>query len=357
MTARLMHTFALPAMFALACAALPLAASAAPAASTGTALIAPPLSGPYAVGRAHWQWTDQGAHHALVLYPASGSPMTLAGPSGATPPAQLTARYGAAGVAQLAALQVRSVPGLAPASVAGPRPVLVFASGAHQKAGDYTVLLEQIASRGYVIIALDAPTAGEPYASTADEIASALREVDRQRANGSWSDRLDEPAGAFGHSIGGAGAVLALARHPRLRAAFNLDGDFTGAAASARPVKPVAMMQTEAPPRSWLGALAERRSGQRRADIWKQIRSASRETILLNARGLRHANFLDAALIAPSAMDANKRAERLGLIDGTRGLLMTADVVASWFDAALGKGQPVAALRATAARYPELSPQ
>ncbi|TFW24042.1 hypothetical protein E4L96_06375 [Massilia arenosa] len=352
-----MHTFVFPAMFVLACAALPLPASAALAATAGAALGAPPLSGPYAVGRAQWQWTDRGAHHALVLYPAAGTSSTLTNPSGTTPPAQLTARYGAAGVAQLAALQVRSVPGLAPASVAGPRPVLVFASGAHQKAGDYTVLLEQIASRGYVVVALDAPAAGEPYASTADEIASALREVDRQRANGPWADRLDEPAGAFGHSIGGAGAVLALARNPRLRAAFNLDGDFTGAAESARPVKPVAVLQTEAPPRSWLGALAERRSEQRRADIWKQVRSAARETILLSARGLRHANFLDAALIAPSAMDAKQRAERFGTMDGTRGLLMTADVVTSWFDAALGKGQPVAALRASAARYPELSLQ
>src|SRR4029078_9930026 len=130
-------------------------------------------------------------------------------------------------------------------------PVLLFTPGLSWLATDYSVLLEDLASHGYIVVGYSPEDFSDPVvfpdgrvvrqslgkgASIGTDqsymhddaifVLHAIRDLDRQ---GFLKDRIDLTCiGTFGHSIGGVTALVAAARDTTVRAAINIDGDVMG---------------------------------------------------------------------------------------------------------------------------------
>jgi dienelactone hydrolase len=156
-----------------------------------------------------------------------------------------------------------------PASAAGgPLPTIVFSPGFGMSHSSYTGLLEDLASRGFVVVALDhihetvavnlpsgvvrqtvmydphdrrlMQSVGQARASDIDTVLAAMP---RLRRNGRLPRRATlDRIGIFGHSLGGRAAVLALARQPAIDCAADLDGSLMRMPARFRVGKPLLVM-------------------------------------------------------------------------------------------------------------------
>ncbi|RYE02646.1 MAG: alpha/beta fold hydrolase [Sphingomonadales bacterium] len=152
------------------------------------------------------------ANGLWLYYPTQGQ---AKGTEPARPRAYVDAlarRFGPVAAASLDATPLHARWGAEP--VKGARPLVVFAPGAGMGGRDYRVLAEALASRGYAVAMLDPlgspPVSTERYAEIADALAAAVATL---RADPEWSPRLDLSRVVLaGHSIGGAGAVLAFGR-------------------------------------------------------------------------------------------------------------------------------------------------
>src|SRR5262249_49365982 len=129
-------------------------------------------------------------------------------------------------------------------------PVVIFSHGNGAIRSVYTNFLEELASHGYVVIALDHPygaavvafpdggivvqpsdwNAQEAFADRVDTWTAdqrfALDEVEQLAASGSlFSGHLDlDRVGVMGHSLGGISAARTCSLDPRFKACINLDG-------------------------------------------------------------------------------------------------------------------------------------
>jgi dienelactone hydrolase len=135
----------------------------------------------------------------------------------------------------------------------GGHPLLLFAPGFGVASGNYSTLLAGLASRGFVVAALEAPYAG--FARGADgrvrTAASDMRGpmaaperveevagdgafvlgvlLDRAGPAAAIARRVDRSrVGFFGHSLGGAAALHATLVEPRFAAVADLDGSTFG---------------------------------------------------------------------------------------------------------------------------------
>ncbi|MET9210732.1 MULTISPECIES: alpha/beta hydrolase family protein [unclassified Nocardia] len=137
-------------------------------------------------------------------------------------------------------------------------PVVLFSPGYGAPRAFYSGLVADLASRGFVVLAIDHPyesavteLADGTVATTVENIAAddpdairymtecletrtadlrfVLDQLARPEVLGPLEDRVDlGNATAIGHSLGGAAALSALAADPRLTAAANLDGTLYG---------------------------------------------------------------------------------------------------------------------------------
>ncbi|WP_329415539.1 dienelactone hydrolase family protein [Nocardia vinacea] len=137
-------------------------------------------------------------------------------------------------------------------------PVVLFSPGYGAPRAFYTGLVTDLASRGFVVLAIDHPyevavteladgsvatptddfpendADGERYMSEhlqvrRDDLRFVLDQLDRPDAIGALSGRLDtDHIAAIGHSFGGASAVAAAADEPRIEAVANIDGTLYG---------------------------------------------------------------------------------------------------------------------------------
>lgn len=163
----------------------------------------------------------------------------------------------------LAAMQAGSAVEVASHSAAGARmekhrqyPVLLFSPGLGAVAELYSGLLEDLASRGYVVVAINHPYISgvtvlpggrvvpvldvleqdeEQLAAAAPSVVADLRstldwlQLRNQEPEHLLGGHLDlEHVAALGHSFGGSAALQATRLDPRLRAAANLDGSIQG---------------------------------------------------------------------------------------------------------------------------------
>jgi hypothetical protein len=96
------------------------------------------------------------------------------------------------------------------------------------------------------------------------------------------------------------------------------------------------------------------RSELRRTNDWLRISARASKAYRVRALGTRHLNFEDAALAAAWLETPKERWMRVGPIDGARGLVVTAEVVRTFFDATLGNHDDGRALEALGRRVPEL---
>jgi pimeloyl-ACP methyl ester carboxylesterase len=351
-----------------------------------------PVPQGHGVGRVAVAWTDAARNeadtpsgkrelHGWMYYPAAQAGedggVALDGAWADAYRPLLTRRIGPS--AADAFLQMRWHAGEGVAAAEGRFPALVFAHGYHQLPTSYTTLIENLVARGYAVFAIAAPGFAEVvplgdgriapnqpldddgYAKFARDIASAVAELPKLDATSGmpFAGHLDATrVGVFGHSLGGAAAVLAAARTPAgvptIAAAANLDGDYAGASATAQPRVPLLYVTTQPPNRdaSPKSSWDDEKNEIRRDGIWRGLADRSPRALRVRVAGMFHANFQDEALLPVDAIPKKLRGTRFGSIDGARGLELTSKLLAGFFAETLG-GPAADGVEQVVAAYPE----
>ena len=349
----------------------------------------PAPSGPYAVGRQNLVWTDSARRDPTdttrrrevsvwIWYPAN-VPKT-AGTETPLPTEWETRRLEtlknklgpdiAGAMREFAVYAQTNAPLLAGTSRL---PVLLFTPGLSWLATDYSVILEDLASHGYIVVGYSPVGFSDPVVfpdgrvvgrslgygasigtdqSYIDDdavfVLRAIRDLDR---HGVLRGRIDlDRIGAFGHSVGGATSLVLAARDTSVRAAINLDGDVMGDAREARPHQPLLLISSDLPhideaPPNWSAKRVEltreglERSEKRRTDEWTNTSSRSIAAHRIRILGTQHLNFTDAALASERASSPEARWMKFGSIDGQRALTITIELVRSFFDQVFGRAE------------------
>lgn len=366
----------------------------------------PAPTGAYTVGRLSMVWTDSSRRDPVdstrlreipvwIWYPAA--PVPSAEDQPVLPPEwrarrieTLTAKLGPAVARAAGSLKVHARIAAPWQASASRRPVLLFTPGLGWLASDYSVLLEDLASHGYVVVGLASPgfadvvrfadgrevvrTLGIGEKIGTDQAivhADAAYVLGRLRAlaedpHGLLYGHVDlERIGVFGHSLGGTTALMLAARDSTVRAAVNIDGDPMGDVLGITPRQSILLLSSESPTIAEAppGGSSEHmelvrqgleRSELRRTNDWRRISAHAREAHRVRVLGTRHLNFEDAALASSWLATPKERWMRVGTIDGARGLAVTAEVVRAFFDATFGGGDEDRALGALARRVPEI---
>jgi dienelactone hydrolase len=254
-------------------------------------------------------------------------------------------------------------------------PVLVFSPGLGVPREQYTALSTELASRGYVVIALStayesAPTVlaggqvigqtvhpqvmGPPphpelqglidiRAADASFVLDRLTALQTTDPGSPLAGHLDlRHVGILGHSLGGATAVQVLAADPRFKVGVNLDGKLFGSQPDAHLRQPLLWMQSDgAQPREYT---------QGRDRLLAGLRNGGE---VLTVRGSVHMSFSD----APSYWTAAGRhllastAGSVSLADATE---TTADAISVFTARALGI-TPVQTMTQVLAEHPSLA--
>lgn len=306
----------------------------------------PSLTGSYPVGRQAFELVDSSRRDPVdsararvvvgwIWYPAGGAAKAsategleraLPGEWGDLRAAASAAKIGDAAAEPMRIIRVHAATGAPWAPSVARAPVVVFTPGNGWLATDYSVLLEDLASHGYVVIGV-----------TPVGLADVVRLRDGRTI------RKTLGVGAFGHSLGGTTALVAAATDTLVRAAVNLDGDAMGSVTEVRPRQPLLFVSSgvptmeEAPPPpgpKWteLARQGLERSEHRRTGEWSNISSHTSSATRVRLLGARHLNFTDAALVSAIIEGPQRRWMRWGPIAGERGLRITADLVRAFFD-------------------------
>ncbi|HEY1011570.1 MAG TPA: hypothetical protein VGE07_02625, partial [Herpetosiphonaceae bacterium] len=253
----------------------------------------PAPSGPYPVGIVDRELRDPARNRRLMVsvwYPAaaSGPPAPLT-----DHPAEIADGLGAAlgvpalafqhlGYISLAASAGAHGDPLAGAAAGAPFPILVFSHGMTGLRLQSAPMLQELASQGYVVVAIDHTdaaavtvfpdgeaaffslerfgVAGDPgspgYGRAVDERVFPAWVADQRFVYDTLADwaasdpllagKLDiGRIGSLGHSFGGATALEVCRVDPRCRAAVNLDGGLYGAMRSQPATRPLLLMTAE----------------------------------------------------------------------------------------------------------------
>jgi dienelactone hydrolase len=236
--------------------------------------------------------------------------------------------------------------------IAGTHPLVLFSPGQGTNAAFYTALLEDLASHGYVVAAIDptfdavvefpdgrveAPAEGVPF-----ELLLRVRVDDMRYV----LDRLAGRPGigavaAVGHSMGSmttVGAIDADRRQPvqRIRAGVLLDGNPLGPASLDRPLL-------------MLGNPSHRRDlDPDWADFYDRLRGPRLHAVV---DGMGHYDLSD--ITAFKAVADLGDVFELGTIDGQRALAITRAYLRAWLDRSL-LGRPSPLLVREPRRFPEV---
>jgi predicted dienelactone hydrolase len=247
---------------------------------------------------------------------------------------------------------------------AGSLPVVLFAPGDGGPRTLGTVLVEELASRGYLVVTVDHTYEADqvefpggrveravplPSKLTPNVIAKLLRKHAKIRLADMRFvlDRLDKIAGLrgvmdlskigiLGQSIGGSVAAQLAHDDPRIDAGVNLDGSYVGPIARTGMGRPFLQF----------AAQAHTRAGDR---TWKSFWNASsgwkRE---LRLAGAAHGSFTDLQVILPQVKDL------VGTIDPARSVAAQRAYITAFFDLHL-KGQATHLFDMPDQRYPEIT--
>jgi Platelet-activating factor acetylhydrolase, isoform II len=352
-------------------------------------LVLPDPTGPYAVGRMEYDWTDQsrtdplaphaGTKRELVVwawYPAkrvSGARVASYLPSKW---AQMSdQQHGTVGQQLFQSsnsIQTHSFDSAPLASASARYPVLIFEPGLGNIPTQYTTLLEDLASHGYIIFAITptyssdvvvfpnghvvtATPAGNPQmVSTpllhvwSQDVIFVMNQLDRLNTvpGNMWSQRLDlARLGVFGHSFGGATAAQVCHMDARCKAGIDIDGYLAGDVVQTGLTRPFMVIEHESSCTD-----AGCRSFQR--DIHAILRTVPHNASYhLSIKGTEHFNFSDYAV--DSAPLGLRALGVLGSVDGQRGLQITRAYVRAFFDTYLDN-TPSSLLLDPARAYPEV---
>ncbi len=256
--------------------------------------------------------------------------------------------------------------GAPPMSTTTPLPLLLYVPGWGGSRSGNSVLAMELASHGYVVVAVDNVSAethdkhvtapGMDFSSE-DGAAATLRlanhkiDIQAQLVSGvldallagerHWDLKLNldpDRVAIFGYSIGGAVAVEASGRDPRFKAAVNLDGWLFGARTMPQAPRPYLIVTNVAIPPSSPTSLPRDSNPlierMNRDDDAQQRRVLDQSGgFVLGINGFSHDDFSDSPFFSLDRIMARNHVGTLGAIRHI------AAAVVEFFDTALNKNQ------------------
>jgi predicted dienelactone hydrolase len=234
-------------------------------------------------------------------------------------------------------------------------PVVLFSPGFGVERGLYAGLVEDLASHGYLVVAIDHPhdagivefPDGHVVAPSSQlDIANALSvrvadtrfvltELARLDSAGAFVGRLDlGHVGMFGHSLGGAAAASTMLVDSRIDAGADLDGVLFGSARARGLSRPFLLMSGEP------GFAAD----PNRASFWSHLRGPH---YAVDIKGAQHFAFSDLVFFTSQLMRSNRTAAetagaQVGHVDGPSTLAAERAYLLAFFDRFLrGKQAPL----------------
>jgi predicted dienelactone hydrolase len=367
-----------------------------------TEISLPMPTGPFAVGRAVYDWVDEETVDALAPRPGTRRELLVwfwypAEASGAGMddyvPAALREPAKRAGPPLPLWLLTRDLSKVHGHSLSDPAlseeqrsyPVVLMRGGASSEVLNYSTLAEDLASHGYVVVAFDAPyrtrvvvfpdgrvvermpennpelVSGEALTRRADKLLAAwtadcayvLDRLERLKATdpaGKFVGRLDlTRVGIFGHSFGGATAAQFCAQDARCKVGIDIDGSLHGTVLQSGIHKPFLFLLSDHG-----DGTADAETRRIMADIQSVYdRLPPGDRLRVTIRGANHFTFSDDGALLKSRL-ARGVLRLLGQlrIDGSRQLAVTAYCVHCFFDAYLKGAGPRP--RLSTSLYPEI---
>src|ERR1700674_3936495 len=267
-------------------------------------------------------------------------------------------------------------------------PLVLMRAGLAALTTDYTTLVEDLASHGYVVVGFDAPyrsfvvvfpdgrviarasqnnadlLGGPQKEQLANKLAQAwsadmgfaldqLERLNTSDPSGRFLGRLDmQRVGVFGHSLGGATALQFCHDDSRCKAGIDVDGAPLGSVVADGVTQPFMFLLSDHRGESDAGQPeAIRQAGANIHSIYDRLPSDRRVMIII--RGASHYMFSDDGAILKSTL-AMRVMRTLGIVrlDGHRQVAVTAHYIGTFFDVYL-KGAPASELRSRP-EYPEI---
>jgi predicted dienelactone hydrolase len=260
-------------------------------------------------------------------------------------------------------------------------PVLLFSHGIRSSRFQNIFQVEELASHGYIVVAIDHPY-DAAYTRFPDGRVADLRvespmttdagvnerqvgiRVEDARFVLGWLEEPGEPFGGrldldrvgfFGHSYGGATVTWALAVDPRFKAGINMDGPVYGPPIASSPTQPFLFMFADqflfyTPSDEQIEMLGmdptelERITGGIRRDIEQTYRGMGDDASMIMINGTNHLSFSDASLYSGIVSPE---------IDPHRAHRIINDYTLAFFDTYL-RGRPSAILNGSDPAYPEV---
>jgi dienelactone hydrolase len=358
----------------------------------------PTPSGPFAVGRTTYVWNDS---QADPLAPQPGSKRQLLAwiwyPAAPGQPAQTvddylpapwrTAIEDQSGVLltqfltrDLSRVHAHSIRDAEVSPQQNSYPVVLMRTGGAAPTTDYTTLAEDLASHGYVVVGFDVPfrswvvvlpdgrviarapqnnmdLVGGPQADQlANKLVQAwtadtgfaldqLERLNKSDPSGRFLARLDmQRVGVFGHSLGGATALLFCHDDSRCKAGIDVDGAPLGSVSAEGVTQPFMFLLSDHRGESTDAETPEaiRQAGANIRSIYDRLPTDRR--LWITIRGANHYMFSDGAMLkSPLAMRVMRT---LGImhLDGRRQVAVTAHCISTFFDVYL-KGAPASELK------------
>lgn len=271
---------------------------------------------------------------------------------------------------------------------ASPYPVLIFSHGMNGYRNQNMYQLEELASHGYIVIAIDyayeaaasvypdgrvAVSETDPnltsnaqygmhiplWTSDAAFVLNQVEKLNQNDAAGRFSGKIDlDRIGMLGHSFGGAVTVQMLKNDSRVKAALSMDGGFYGPPVSDKGFgKPFFMMYADETyskimtsyddvDEQFGGVSREAFEAPRKEYIQKSGYALAGGGLSILIPDSKHASYTDLALFSPL----------LGLSDADprRDHRIVNEFSVAFFDRYL-KGKEDSALQDLAAKYPEVN--
>ena len=362
----------------------------------------PAPTGPFAVGRVTYDWTDDAKVDTLAPSPGTKRELlvwvwypsaTQSAPADDYVPAQMRAAAGPArGPLSLVTRDVSKVRGHsardADVSPQQPSyPVVIMRAGASAGVVGYSTLAEDLASHGYVVVGFDAPyrtgvvafpdgrvmrrtTENNPELCAAKEQAQqagcmntlltawtadiafaldCLEQLNSADASGRFTGRLDlTRVGVFGHSLGGATAAQFCHDDSRCKAGIDVDGQPFGSVVQSGLRQPFMFLLSDH------GGSSDPVSRQIEANIQSIYdRLPPNGRLRIAIRGANHFLFSDDGALKSHILLRALRVFGIVGIDGRRQLAVTAYCVHTFFDVYL-KGAGVSKPEISSTLYPEI---
>ncbi|TVT20678.1 Tat pathway signal protein, partial [Amycolatopsis rhizosphaerae] len=241
-------------------------------------------------------------------------------------------------------------------------PVLIYSPGLGEPRTWGTTLVEDLASRGYVVVTVDhtyespevqfpdgslatmaAPGDPDSFLSKAlsvrtddtrfvlDQLAlldsGRSPDVDGLRLPPGLAGALDlSRVGMFGHSMGGTAAAVTMAAEPRITAGINFDGNLTHFDGTPIPVAENGLDR----PFLLVGKDGKTDTGPGWTTFLSNTKGWARQLLL---RGSQHASFTDAETLLPQLdLDPAVREADIGTIEPHTAIRTQEAYVAAFFD-------------------------